>query len=37
MELPELLVLALFYLVPVGIIAGVYLLVRSRRGGSKRG
>ena len=36
-ELPELVVLALFYLVPIAIIAGIYLLVRSRRGGSKRG
>jgi hypothetical protein len=37
MELPELLVLAVFYLVPVAIIAGILLLVRSGRGGSKRG
>jgi hypothetical protein len=37
MELPELLVLAVFYLVPIAIIAGIFLLVRSRRGGSKRG
>jgi hypothetical protein len=37
MELPELLVLAVFYLVPVAIIAGIYLLIRSRRRRSKRG
>jgi hypothetical protein len=35
-ELPELIVLALFYLVPIAIIAGIFLLVRGRRGGSKR-
>jgi hypothetical protein len=37
MELPELLVLAVFYLVPVAIFAGIFLLVRSRRRGPKRG
>ena len=37
MELPELLVLAVFYLVPVAIIAAIYLLIRGRRGRSKRG
>ena len=36
-ELPELIVLALFYLVPIAIIAGIYLFVRGRRKGSKRG
>ena len=35
-EAPELVVLAVFYLVPIAIVAGIYLLVRSRRSGSKR-
>jgi hypothetical protein len=30
-ELPELLVLAVFYLVPIAIIAGIFWLVRRRR------
>lgn len=30
-ELPELAVLAVFYLVPIAIIAGIYLLIRRRR------
>ena len=37
MEMPELLVLAVFYLVPVAIIAGIFLLVRGRRVGPRRG
>jgi hypothetical protein len=34
-ELPELLVLAVFYVVPIAIIAGIYILIRGRRGRSK--
>ena len=35
-EALELVVLAVFYLVPIAIVAGVYLLLMSRRRGSKR-
>ena len=30
-EPPELLVLAVFYLVPIAVIAGIYWLIRGRR------